>query len=71
MKTFLVISFLFSMPGCSPKDIQAINNFVEGEEKVIEQLIYDETGIGVGTTKLDTQPNDPSPPKPKVVLKKF
>jgi hypothetical protein len=62
---------LFSFPGCTPKDIQAINDFIEGEEKVIEQVILDETGISTTTSKLDIAPSDPSPPKPKVVLKKF
>jgi hypothetical protein len=40
--------FFFVSQGCSLRDIKAAEDFVEGEEKVIEQIIYDESGFEVG-----------------------
>jgi hypothetical protein len=42
------LPLLILMASCSP---QAVNDLVVGEEKVIETLIQDESGIPIGTSQ--------------------
>lgn len=61
----LFLAFFF-IPGCSPK---AISDFVQGEERVIQQVIEDETGIPAPTQV--PAPSNPPLPGVKIVLKSF
>jgi hypothetical protein len=59
------LSVLILMGACTP---QALNDFVIGEEKVIEQLIYDESGYPVGQAQKSEEQSPTRAPKPAVRL---
>lgn len=59
------LSIFILMAACTP---QALNDFVVGEEKVIEQLIYDESGFPVGQLPKTEEHIPTKAPKPAVRL---
>jgi hypothetical protein len=68
MKILLTSLFILSLVSCTPQQVKTVEDAIEGEEKVFNQIIYDESGLPVGTTSVP----DPTPvPTPNVKLSKF
>lgn len=47
-----IILILFLCVGCGIKGLKITEDILEGEARVIEQIIVDESGIPIGSSKL-------------------
>ena len=47
-----ILLILFLCVGCNLKGLKITEDILEGEARVVEQIIIDESGIPIGSSKL-------------------